>query len=218
MYVRNPYNTNLILWYEPLYKGMQVQVQKGPLIAQYLGRLHQTMQRAVAAHPRTLAFRVDLRFPEWMTVDEDTSNFILQRFVDSFKAKVEHNRMSAQRRLERAHDTDVRFAWAREHGIHGKPHFHFAFFLNHDAFHTLGLFELGHRNLFNFLHEAWASALRLPEDGVVGLLHFPEGGAHRLNARNPQSFADFFYVASYLCKAATKEYGNGLHGFGTSRF
>jgi len=31
------------------------------------------------------------------------------------------------------------------------------------------------------------------------------------------SIAELFYRASYLCKAATKSYGNGCHGFGTSR-
>ncbi|MCO2952435.1 inovirus Gp2 family protein, partial [Pseudomonas aeruginosa] len=30
--------------------------------------------------------------------------------------------------------------------------------------------------------------------------------------------ADLFHRASYLCKAATKSYGDGQHGFGCSRY
>ncbi|MBS1208778.1 MAG: transposase [Proteobacteria bacterium] len=218
MRIRHPNNTALKLWYETHYRGLPVQIQRGPLVEDYLDRLHQTMLKALAAHPRTLAFRADLRLPDWMGVlNEFTHNALIQRFVDSFKSKVSHNRQVARQRLERFHETDVRYAWAREIGMHGKPHYHFAFFLNHDAFHTFGRFEPGLRNLFNYLHEAWASALKIPAQQAYGLVHFAEGGACHLKANDPQSVADFFYVASYLCKAATKQYGNGAHGFGCSR-
>lgn len=217
MRVRHPQNSSLRLWYEPTYKGLPVQIQRGPLVEDYLDRLHQTTLRALAAHPRTFGFRVDLRFPERMNLDEFSCNALLQRFVDSFKAKISYNRQLARRQLARVHDTDVRFVWAREIGQHGRPHYHFAFFLNNDAFHTVGQFEAGRRNIYNYLHEAWASALPIPEEGAFGLVHFVERGAHHLQANNPQSVADFFYLASYLCKSATKEYGDGAHGFGSSR-
>lgn len=217
MRLRHFQNPSLSLWYEPTYKGLPVQIQRGPLVEDYLDRLHQTTLRALSIHPRTFGFRVDLRFPEWMSIEEFTCNVIVQRFVDSFKAKISYNRHLARKRLERVHETDVRYVWAREIGQHWRPHYHFAFFLNHDAFYSLGQFELGRRNLYNYLLEAWASALAIPKDDANGLVHFINGGSHHLRASDLQSVARFFFVASYLCKAATKEYGNGAHGFGSSR-
>jgi hypothetical protein len=86
-----------------------------------------------------------------------------------------------------------------------------------DAFRALGTFAPGRDNMFNRLNEAWASALRLPVDAVVGLLHIPENPNYYLRRDDLASVAAFFYRASYLCKAATKAYGNGGHGFGASR-
>lgn len=71
--------------------------------------------------------------------------------------------------------------------------------------------------MFNRLSEAWASALRLPVSAVSGLVHIPDNAYYFLHRNDQGSIADFFYRASYMCKAATKAYGNGGHGFGCSR-
>lgn len=71
--------------------------------------------------------------------------------------------------------------------------------------------------MFNRLHEAWASALGLPVSAVSGLVHVPDNAYYFLRRDDQASIAAFFFRASYMCKAATKVYGNGGHGFGSSR-
>lgn len=216
--LRHPGNPNLILHYGGTFHHWQIQGDKGPFIYHYLHRLHEVMASALSQYPRVFAFRFDVRFPEHMPLPDGTStNPFITRFVDSFKAKIRHNRAMARQSHQYAHDTEVRYVWTREWGAFGRPHYHFIIFLNNDAFCTLGNFASGHNNIFHRLEAAWASALSLPLDAVSGLIHIPEHPVYQLRRDDMQGQADFFYRASYLCKAGTKEYGDGGHGFGFSR-
>lgn len=215
---RHPDNTNLTLHYEDNYLGLPVQSDKGPFVREYLDRLYLTCDRALTQYPRVFAFRFDLRFPAWTaTPDYGYANQIIERFIASFKAKIKHNRQLAQQDNKYAHDSVVRYAWARELGEKGSPHYHVAILLNYDAFCALGKFEAGRDNIFNRLEEAWASALSLSREWVTGLVHIPENPAYVMHRNDIESQAEFFRRASYLCKAATKTYGDGAHGFGASR-
>lgn len=71
--------------------------------------------------------------------------------------------------------------------------------------------------MFNRLQEAWESALGSSVDEAKGLVEIPSNPTYCLRRDEPQGVVDFFYRASYLCKAATKVYGSGQHGFGSSR-
>lgn len=216
--IRNPHNTNHRLHYEDSYQGFRVQTKYVPLIAEYLDLLYLTIQRALNEHPRVFAFRVDLRFPESSNFAPYLdSNIVIERFIESFKAKIRHNRALARRKFGRAHDTTVRYVWARELGRCGRPHFHLVFLLNNDAFFSLGVFEPDRENMFNRLQEAWASALGLPASAMAGLVEIPDNPCYYPRRGDPTSMAHLFYRASYLCKAASKSYGNGCHGFGSSR-
>lgn len=215
---RNSQNTNLQLHYEDTYQGLSVQTKHGPMIVEYLDVLYLTKQRALNEHPRTFAFRADLRFPETLgAVAFLASNIMMERFFASFKAKIRHNRATAKKKNRHAHDTTVRYVWAREIGHVGKPHFHLVIFLNNDAYCSLGAFEAGRENIFNRLQEAWASALGLPLHSVTGLVEIPANPCYYVRHNDQASIDEFFYRASYLCKSATKSYGNGCHGFGSSR-
>lgn len=215
---RHPQNSNLRLYSETTYLGFPVKTKRGPLIEEYLDRLYLTMQRALNEHPRTFAFRIDLRFP--MSFDTDPyleSSSVIESFIESLKAKIKHNRALAKKKNGYTHGTAVRYVWAREVGDSGRPHFHFVMFLNNDAFHSLGMFETGRDNLFNRLQGAWAKALGLSMSEVEGLVEVPDESYYCLRLNDPSSISAFFKRASYLCKAATKFYGNGCHGFGSSR-
>lgn len=215
---RNPQNTNLQLHCEDTYQGLPVQTKHGPLITEYLDILHSTMEKALNEHPRTFAFRIDLRFPEKLgAFDFIASNTMMERFFASFKAKVRHNRAIAKKKNSHAHNTTVRYVWAREIGRGSRPHFHLVIFLNNDAFFSLGNFESKQKNIFHRLQEAWASALRLDEDQVIGLVEIPNNPCYYVKFDDLESIDDLFFRASYLCKSATKSYGNGCHGFGSSR-
>lgn len=215
--MRHAENANLILHQVPTFEGLPVQTKRGPLVVSYLKRSKDILNRSLQQYGRVFAFRVDLRYPVGYTFPIIDNNEILDRFFASLKAKIRYNRDQALADNRYAHDTLVRYVWCRELGQHGIPHFHMAILLNYDAFCSLGRFELGRENLFNRLHSAWASALGLSIENVIGLVEFPKNPFYVLRRDDPESMADFFYRASYLCKADTKYYGNGVHGFGSSR-
>lgn len=216
--LRHPQNHNLRLHYDNTYQGLPVMHGKGPFIRGHLERLHSTMQRALDQHPRTFAFRVELKFPSsGMLPCYAFTNEVISRFLESFKAKIEHGRRIARRSNRYAHSCTVRYVWVREIAGSDRPHYHLVIFLNKDAYNTLGYFASEGRNIFNRLEEAWASALRLRRDAVAGLVHIPENATYYITRDGWQSQTDFFHRASYLCKAATKEYGDRQHSFGASR-
>ncbi|HBP1972698.1 inovirus Gp2 family protein [Pseudomonas aeruginosa] len=215
---RHPENSNLLLHNEHHYQGLPVQVQKGPFVTQYLDRLYMTMSRALDEYSRVLAFRVDLRFPASMDLaDLSNANQALSRFFESLKAQIKHNRQIASQSNERVHESNVRYVWARESGRFGRPHYHLVIFLNCDAYRSLGKYELGRDNLFNRLHKAWGSALGLPVEAVAGLVELPKNAGYVLRHDYFEDIAGFYYRASYLCKVATKQYGDWQHAFGSSR-
>jgi len=210
-------NPNHSLHFGTEYAGLPIQ-DKGPFISEYLHRLHYTMNRALDHYREVFAFRFDLRLPaNHFPHGSAYENEHIDRFIESFKAKIKHNRQMARREKQYAHDSVVRYVWAREVGHRGRPHYHLAILLNKDAYCAVGAYEPGRNNMFNRLHEAWASALGLPVSAASGLVHFPDNAYYFLRRDDEGSIADFFYRASYMCKAATKAYGNGGHGFGSSR-
>lgn len=214
----HPINSNHTLHFENHYKGLEIQFDKGPFIREYLDRLHQTLAVSLGDYKRVFAFRFDLRFPNHLNeTNFNLDNQVIDRFIESFKAKLRHNRQMAKRENKYAHDTVVRYVWTREVGQLGKPHYHFAIFLNYDAFCSIGKFESGRDNIFNRIQEAWASALARPVSDITGTVHFPLNPYYHLHSEDALGIGQFFKRASYLCKAATKEFGNGIHGFGASR-
>ncbi|MEB0030195.1 inovirus Gp2 family protein [Undibacterium sp. RTI2.1] len=216
--IRHPLNSNLSLHHDNHFLGLPVQIDKGPLIIEYLDRLYQTMSRTLGQYRRVFAFRFDLRLPATLNLyDLSYENEFIDRFIESFKAKIRHNRQMAFRENKYAHDSVVRYVWTREVGQHGRPHYHFVIFLNYDAFCSLGKYSSGRNNMYNRLQDAWASALRLTTNDSKGLVEIPLNPYYHMQRDEHQTIAKFFYRASYLCKAATKSFGNGAHGFGASR-
>ena len=211
------FNPNHTFHYGTEYAGLPIQ-DKGPFISEYLNRLYCTIHRTLNQYREVFAFRFDLRLPaNHIPNGSAYENELIDRFIESFKAKIKHNRQMARRQNPYAHDSAVRYAWAREVGHQGRPHYHLAILLNKDAYCAIGAYAPGRDNMFNRLHEAWASALGLPGNAVSGLVHIPNNAYYFLRRDDQGSIADFFYRASYMCKAATKAYGNGGHGFGSSR-
>lgn len=215
----NPSNRNQTLHYEGTFRGLPVQTDHGPLVADYLDALYFVLQKSLAAHRRVCAFRFDLRFPIGMEAwDDIIRNALMTRFMESLKAKIRHDRQRAKERRDYAHDTDVRYVWAREVGLlDGRVHYHVAVLVNGDAYFALGKLNSDRQNMASRIQAAWASALGLPLERTMGLVHFPDNAVYRFDQCSPLEVADFFHRASYLCKANTKQFGLGHHGFGTSR-
>lgn len=183
-------------------------------------RFISVLDNAVDAYNRLFAFRVDLRIPAGMILTPEIERRLIDRFVASFKAKVRHNRSMALKLNPNAHGTEVRYSWAREIGADGVVHYHFIFYLNRDAFNSLGSFKAASGNLYTRLVEAWASALGIAAGEAVGLVHVTENAMFHLNA-NSTNYAvvrgHIVHNVSYLAKEETKVLGCGLHRYGFSR-
>lgn len=215
---RHPDNTNLHLHHDSTFEGLPVMVEKGPFIEQYLARLKRTIDLTLSQYSRVLAFRVDLRLPLRVGLPDDAhTNSIISRFIESFKAKIEHQRNRARAQNQYAHDCRVRYVWAREVGRGERPHYHLLILLNRDAYYTLGRMQSDAENMINRLQEAWASALRLPVDLIDGLVEIPDNATYRVDRQVSAHRDGLFHRVSYLCKAATKSFGGHHHGFGSSR-
>lgn len=221
---RHPKNKNLTLFFDETFEGFDVLHQYAPLIEEYLSRALCVTQLALLKHPRTFAFRVDLRFPANQLIDDAQTYKPLERFFKSLQAKIKHNRLLRAKESGHAHGTAVSYIWCRELGElgelgeHGVPHYHLAILLNRDAFFKLGKFETGRKNLFNLMVEAWSSALKLPVEDVRGLVEIPKKNpTYSLTRDDWDAFNAFFKRVSYFCKAETKHFGDGVHSFGTSR-
>lgn len=219
--IRHPLNNNLTLFYGDCFRGLPVMADKGPFIVEYLECLRSTIDFAVADYPRTLAFRADLRIPCRDDLPPYVyTNTVISLFFERFKLIIKSDRARAKSNNPSAHDSKVRYFWVREEGYLGKPHYHLLILLNKDAYYTIGRLGSDRVNMIRRLEHAWASALSLPVDQVSGLVEIPNNAQYRIDLNDPSGvsvLAELFYRASYLCKAATKVYGEGQHGFGASR-
>ena len=209
-----PHFTDNELIYGDTYDGYPLMRDKGPFVRKHLDKIIDVMNASLHVHPRTFAFRADLRLPRGLQYFNE--NRLIERFISSFKAKVLHARATAKRTNPKAHDTSVRYVCAREVGQRGVPHYHLVIFVNRDAFNCLGRYELGRSNLYTRLVEAWASALRIRSDAAIGLVEIPKNAKYQVTADDFDSQDELFYRASYMAKSATKVKGS-RHCFGGSR-
>jgi len=213
---RHAGNSNLHLHYEDTFRGLPVMASYAPFITEYLERLYETTQLALSDHRQVFAIRFDLRFPD-DDLPPESGNAVISRFVDSLTARIQLARKRSERLNGSAHQTSVRWCWVREIGQEGRPHYHFVLLLNRDAFHTVGRFQSERENLYSRIQSAWASALRVPFEDAVGLVHIPANATFHLSQGDPEEMDRYFHRVSYICKAATKDFGSRCRAFGCSR-
>lgn len=228
--LRHPDNNNLHLHYDDTFEGLPLMIDKGPFIRECLSDLKHTIELALAEYPRVLAFRVDLRLPQGIDLpDYAYTNQVISRFFESLSRKIRyHQKRVAERGYARG--CKVRYVWSRETPQGGMPHYHLLILLNRDAYYTIGRFCSERVNMISRMEESWAGALGLSVGQVSGLVNIPDNETYRVD-RNPRErkvagsarevlvdeLSALFYRASYLCKVATKSYGNRQRGFDTSR-
>jgi len=230
---RHPFNQNLFLHAEPTWQGFTVYDQRGPLIQNYLERIHQVIHNAVGEYPRTWVVRCDLHF---LQNGREPDSAAISRFIDSLKAQLVAHEYRKAREGKRVHPCRLRFVWVKEQAESHHPHYHVALFFNRYAYFTLGTFKqtgwgLGRdtpwtipdpedRNMVDRIRMAWASALDLGLEWASGLVHFPDNATYHLDAGDPafeSQFANLFQRLSYFAKAETKHFGDGTNWFGSSR-
>ncbi|PZW40196.1 inovirus Gp2 family protein [Pseudomonas sp. URMO17WK12:I2] len=219
--LRHPNNNNLSIHYDSTFDGLDIQGDKGPFIREYLSDLKHTIELAMAEYPRVLAFRVDLRLPQGIDLPEHAyTNQVISRFFESFTKKIQyHQERVADRGYSRG--CKVRYIWSREVGHGGQQHYHLLILLNRDAYYTIGRLGSDRVNMISRIEGSWAGALGLSIDQVRGLVHIPKNAEYRVDREIRRDEADelpeLFYRGSYLCKVATKSYGDRQRGFGISR-
>jgi len=219
--LRHPANTNLHLYYHDTFEGFRLMGDKGPFILEYLLDLKHTIDLALAEYPRVLAYRVDLRLPQGVELpDFAYTNQVISRFFESFTKRIQyHQERVAERGYSRG--CKVRYVWSREIGQGGRQHYHLMILLNRDAYYTIGRLGSERVNMISRIEESWAGALGLPVDLMTGLVHIPKNAEYLIDRVKRQGkgdeLADLFYRASYLCKKATKHYGDRQRSFETSR-
>lgn len=219
--LRHPDNNNLSLHYGDAFEGLPLQIDKGPFIREYLSALKHTIESAMAEYPRMLAFRVDLRLPQGIELqDYAYTNQVISRFFESFTKKIQYHQERVGERGY-ARGCKVRYVWSREVGQGGKQHYHLLMLLNRDAYYTLGRLGSERVNMISRIEESWAGALGVSVDQVDGLLHIPKSAEYRVDRHVRSGAVDelplLFHRASYLCKVATKSFGDRQRGFGASR-
>lgn len=217
-------NRNHVLHYNSEYmptEGVVVPVMtaKGPLVLDYLDRAYQVFDNALKAHSKVLAVRFDLKLPQGIPLPDDAqTNRVMRRFLGSLQSKIDAN----LKRKGSPHKCLVRHIVAREIGHKNQNlHFHVMLLLNGHAFRHIGSIDCEDNNLFWLIVEAWASALKVTlEEAIDGVqVGFKRGVAHYYldPIEDYRKLPDAFHRVSYLCKAATKQYGDRHHGLMTSR-
>ena len=219
--MRNPHNTNQTLHFDPFYKAFPVQVRRrGPLILEYLERLHRVLADALNAHRRLFVVRIDLRYSLSRPLPSDAlTNEPIQKFLASLKAKLDYKDLSRRQDTGRVNEHDMRYAWALEVGSQSaRPHYHVVLMFNGDAYRSLGDYSNpGAEGLYRRILEAWAGVIGLSVEDAQGLVSVCRGGQWKLDHVDQSAYKDAFFACSYLCKAATKPFGRMVSCFGASR-
>lgn len=207
-------------------------VGHGPLNQYHLKRSAETINRALAEHPRTSAIRVDLRFPaqeqylcqDMPRVFADTDPAVITRFIASLDAKISAAQNRKRKEGKRVHPCTLRYIWVKEYSQNHQIHYHVLLLLNKDAYHLIGDYEYSPRNtdLGSMIREAWCSALRVDCNVYWPLIHFPNNPIYYLNSNDhPDDFRKswdaLFYRISYFAKESTKQCGTGYRAFGCSQ-
>lgn len=176
------------------------------------------INQAVDDFPRTLALRVDLRFPS----DYKYSNSSLEitRFIESLKAKLSVDCLRKNKLWGRRWRNRLRYIWVRETGnSNRRKHYHALLLLNKDLYHGAGKFD-SDNSLAALIQQAWYSALGLDSIMYSSLVHFPVSGVFHLNINKEdyeQKLNQLLKRMEYLAKDYTKNYDDGYRSIGRSR-
>lgn len=232
MYYKHPLNPNLTLSTHDYFNGYKVYTDKGPNIVEYLNESYRAIGNALQEHPRTLAVRVDLRFPGFGDpideLDRDiplhTGSFqpqAISKFFESLKAQLKAEYKRKTKAGKRVHRCTMRFIWVKEYSD-GNSHYHVLLLLNNDTHRSLGDYEGAKGDLADKIRTAWVRALGLDRLDYGWLVHFPSNPVYRVDRNATQNqyqeaFGKLFYRVSYFSKADTKLFGGGFRSFGCSQ-
>lgn len=211
-------NRNLNAFTGEDFKGLPYYNERGPVVYEYLERILGVLNSSLDEHPRTLAIRIDLRYPSSYT--NEVPDKIMSRFIKTLRSYFITDYNQKRARNVRAHRSSVRYAWCRESTAYSPEHYHLILFVNRDAYYQLGAYGSKDNGLSAMIKRAWATALGIHVGNIGGAIHFPRNCLHHVRVNSDsfaKDYADTFYRASYLAKLDTKSYGNRYRSFDCSR-
>lgn len=183
----------------------------------YLYASERTLRLALADQPRTLAIRIDLKCPSGMA---NIPSAAISKFIASLKAKINADLKLKVRNGNRVHPCNLRYIWVREQCESQSQHYHVLLLLNLDTYSCLGRYDAYEGNMASRIQRAWASALGVSRENLVGAVYFPKEGTYRIKTNSTTFLNDFdrlFYRLSYFAKIETKDFGGYVNHFGSSR-
>ena len=199
-----------------VYSGLYM--QSNSLNAGYQQAFYDVIRNAVDEFPRTLALRIDLRFPGDYLYGK--SNRKVTRFIESLKAKLLVDCRRKNRRWRRNWNNRLRYVWVREVGeLNRRKHYHVLLLLNKDFYHGAGNYNAAD-SLYALIQQAWCSALGLDAEQYSGLANMTENGCFYLNRKRPnymQQVNELLKRMEYMAKDHTKSYDDGYRSIGMSR-
>lgn len=211
-------NNNLTLSRAQSYDGMQLLRGNGYLVEGYLQRIKQTIELALHHHTRVCAIRFDIRLPSHLKAYPD---HFTRNFIKSLRAKVHADQHRKASHATRAYSCHVDYLWTLESSEKmGGSHYHFAIFLNKDAYHSLGDMRRNSGNMYARIVQALASSLHISFEEAQRGIHIPDNPIYYLDGNSAALFAQkeaLFTRLSYFAKHRTKSYNNHIRHFSYSR-
>ncbi|MEQ0189153.1 inovirus Gp2 family protein [Klebsiella sp. CN_Kp098] len=188
------------------------------LSADYQQAFYDVIRNATNEFPRTVALRVDLRFPRRYQYGD--SNREVTRFIESLKAKLLVDCQRKNKRWKRNWANRLRYVWVREVGERNRrKHYHVLLLLNKDLYHGAGRYDADD-SLAALIQQAWCSALGLNPVQYLALANMTLNGCYYLNRNSPnymQHVIELLDRMEYLAKEHTKCYDDGYRSIGMSR-
>lgn len=184
----------------------------------YQQAFYNVINNAVDEFPRTLALRIDLRFPGDYQYGD--SNRDVTRFIESLKAKLLVDCRRKNRRWRRNWNNRLRYVWVREVGERNhRKHYHVLLLLNKDFYRSAGVYKVD-GSLYALIQQAWCSALGLKLTQYSAFVNMTENGCFYLNRNSPNYMGQVTGLLKrmeYLAKNHTKCYDDGYRSIGMSR-
>lgn len=226
---RHPLNYDLSLCYQNSHRNIYINVNKGPIIIEYMDTLIETFLKQQNDYSRVYAVMVNLSFPKHWPEAKRIGEDFYSKFMDSLNGRIRHFN-NLKKKVGQSRSSRVRFCRVIEDGQtrceFGDPkglHIHTVLFFNGHQFNRLGDLTSGNVNLGFRIESAWASALRLDVAEVrrQGLVDFSKNArGYLIDSNMPNKNAkaqEMFYHFSYICKAFSKRYDLNIKTFSCSR-
>jgi hypothetical protein len=240
---RVPGSPQLRLHYESHYDNWPVlqQPKYGGLVENYLKRTWEVIDTALSEYPRVYAVRVDLRYPKSYPGELRQDNHCMKRFFDYLQRELDRAGLKYPTRMHYV------WAREQDSSAHPHYHLLLLLNRDaiNQIGNYAPCDEGGYHQhtLYHRIARAWAGALGLVNDrGIEGLVHYAVGRQYDTDSpygcddptrrrkvdyrtgqfqirrgKSDHELARLYYRASYLCKAYSKCFGQGIYSFGSSR-